>query len=143
LHTWRHVQNLILDDMARIKADVHLSHKSEKISGLKDRTYMFYRTDQDALNIAKDVTEETLSIVDGKEMDFGGYGFIMSHAESKSKPWEKNWLAHVLKKGHRPASTDRIFMNHTQTPINIYTSSERFLRKAHLKLAVVLARVFT
>jgi hypothetical protein len=141
LDTWRHIQNLVLEDMQRIKADLHASHKPDKMSGLKDRTYMFYRTDQDALNIAKDVTDETLSIVDGKEMDFGGFGFIMSHAESKSKPWEKNWLAHVIKKGHRPGATDRIFMNHTQNPINIYASSERMLRKMHLKLAVAIARI--
>jgi len=133
LDTWRRVQELVLEDMRSANADVHLSHKPEKISGLKDRTYMFNRTDQDALNIAKDTTEESLSIADSSAMDFRGIGFIMSHAVSKIKPWEKNWMMHVIRNGQRPSPTDRLFMEHTTSPINIYTPCERALKKAHLK----------
>jgi hypothetical protein len=142
LETWRDVQNLILEDMNRRKADVRLSHKSDKESGLKDRGYMFYRTDQDALNVAKDVTSETVSIVDSSGMDFQGIGFIMSHAASKIKPWEKNWLKFVLKNGQRPSPTDRIFLDYVTTPLSIYSKNELKFKKYHLKLASALARFF-
>jgi hypothetical protein len=142
LETWRDVQNLILEDMNKRKADVRLSHKSDKESGLKDRGYLFYRTDQDALNVAKDVTSETVSIVDSSGMDFQGIGFIMSHAASKIKPWEKNWLKFVLKNGQRPSPTDRIFLDYVTTPLSIYSKNELRFKKYHLKLASALARFF-
>ncbi len=143
LETWRDVQNLVLEDMERIKADLHNSHKGDVASGLQGRNYMFNRTDQDALNIAKDVTNETLSIVDNSGMDFQGVGYIMSHAASKTKPWEKNWLIYVVKNGQRPSPTDRIFLDYVTSPINIYTSNELKFKKVHLKIASALARFMT
>ena len=143
LETWRDVQNLVLEDMARIKADLHNSHKGDVASGLQGRNYMFNRTDQDALNIAKDITHEKTSIVDNSGMDFQGVGFIMSHAASKTKPWEKNWLEYVVKKGQRPSPTDRIFLDYVSSPINIYSSQELRFKRIHLKLASALARFLT
>jgi hypothetical protein len=143
LVTWREVQNLVLEDMERIKADLHNSHKGDVASGLQGRNYMFNRTDQDALNVAKDVTTETLSIVDNSGMDFQGVGFIMSHAASKTKPWEKNWLEYVVKKGQRPSPTDRIFLDYVTSPINIYSNNELKFKKVHLKIASALARFMT
>ena len=104
---------------------------------------MFNRTDQDALNIAKDITTETLSIVDNSGMDFQGVGFIMSHAASKTKPWEKNWLKYVVKNGQRPSPTDRIFLDYVSSPINIYSSQELRFKRLHLKIASALARFMT
>jgi hypothetical protein len=141
LNTWNHIQNLVLEDMNAMKVDVHKSHLPEKISGLKDRTYMFNRTDQDALNVAKDTTEEVLAIADSSAMDFKSVGFVMSHAAAKEKPWEKNWLKFVLKNGQRPSPTDRIFLNYTVSPISIYNNRERKIKQIHLKLASILGRV--
>lgn len=141
LKTWQHVQDLVLEDMNAMKVNVHKSHLPEKISGLKDRTYMFNRTDQDALNVAKDSTEEVLAIADSSAMDFRSIGFVMSHAAAKDKPWEKNWLLYVVRNGQRPSATDRIFMNYTASPIELYNSRERFIKKIHLKLASTLGRV--
>jgi hypothetical protein len=132
LKTWQLVQTLMLDDLKEVKS-----------IDVKDRTYRFAMTDQDALNIAKDITTENLSIANGSAMDFSNYGYIMSHAAGKHKPWQKNWLKHVFTVGHRPTMTDRLFMNHTETPLSIYTPQERFLKKTHLKLASAVARVFT
>ncbi len=143
LETWRDVQNLVLEDMERIKADLHNSHKGDIASGLQGRNYMFNRTDQDALNIAKDVTNETLSIVDNSGMDFQGVGYIMSHAASKTKPWEKNWLKYVVKNGQRPSPTDRIFLDYVSVPINIYSNQELRFKRFHLKIASALARFLT
>jgi hypothetical protein len=143
LTTWDHIQNLVLEDMNAMKVNVHKSHLPEKISGLKDRTYMFNRTDQDALNVAKDTTEEVLAIADSSAMDFKSVGFVMSHAAAKEKPWEKNWLKFVIKNGQRPSPTDRIFMDYTTSPISIYSPQERRMKKMHLKIASILGRVLT
>ena len=132
LELWENVQNAMLDDVKEVKT-----------VGLKDRTYLFNRTDQDALNVAKDATTETLSIADGDAMDFRGFGYIMSHAAGPRKPWENNWLMHVLKNGQSPAMTDRLFLQHTQYPLSIYTKKQLFFKKMHLKIAVVLARILT
>jgi hypothetical protein len=130
LTTWKQVQELMQEDFKEI-GDISIS----------DSTYRFHRTDQDALNIAKDTTTEILSIADGGAMDFNGIGYIMSHAAGKTKPWVNNWLVGVFKYGLRPSPTDRLFMNNTTFPINIYTRSERVAKKMHLKLATAFARV--
>jgi hypothetical protein len=132
LKTWQNVQNIMLEDLKEVTS-----------LGMKDRTYRFMMTDQDALNIAKDMSDLPFSIANGSAMDFSNFGYIMSHAAGKHKPWQKNWLKHVFTLGHRPTMTDRLFMNHTETPLSIYTPQERFLKKTHLKLATVMARVFT
>ncbi len=142
LKTWVSVQDLILENLNKMHVDVKLSHLSNKNSGLKDRTYMFYRTDQDALNIAKDITSESLSIADSSSMDFKNVGFVMSHAATKKKPWEKNYLKFVLKNGQRPSNTDRVFWDYTQYPIAIFNKRERFFKKLNLKIACALGRIF-
>ena len=143
LKTWGRVQDLVLEDLNAIKVDLHIVTKvSDKVSGLKDRNYMFYRTDQDALNVAKDSTDEPISVADRSAMDFGGVGFIMSHAIGTSKPWVKNFLRYVFKKGQRPKTADRVFFDYIDSPISLYSKRERFMKKTHLKLATALGRVF-
>ena len=130
LEHWQHVQNLMMDELKEVSS-----------IGFKDRTNPFHRTDQDALNIAKDMTNCPLSIADGTAMDLSNYGFIMSHAVGNQKPWQKNWIAFVIKHGQRPTMTDRLFMNHIETPLSIFTSRERFLKRWNLKVASVLSRI--
>lgn len=130
LEHWQHVQNLMMDELKEVNS-----------IGFKDRTNPFHRTDQDALNIAKDMTNRPLSIADGTAMDLSNYGFIMSHAVGNQKPWQKNWIAFVIKHGQRPTMTDRLFMNHIETPLSIFTSRERFLKRWNLKVASALSRI--
>ncbi len=130
LQTWQKVQNLM---MAEIKIVTNVN--------FKDRTNPFNCTDQDALNIAKDLTEETLSIADANAMDLKNYGYIMSHAVGQQKPWTKNWLSFVIKHGQRPTMTDKLFMTHTETPLSIFTKNERRIKLWNLKLASALGRV--
>ena len=132
LREWQHIQQLMLEDLKEVNS-----------VGLKDRSYMFNRTDQDALNVTKDTTNERLSIAGSDAMDFSSFGFIMSHAAGLSKPWENKWLKQVIQKGQRPAMTDKLFMNHTESPINIYSNRDRFFKKIHLKIATAAARVLT
>ena len=132
LEQWSLVQNLMMDELKEVNS-----------IGFKDRTNPFHRTDQDALNIAKDITDCPLSIADGTAMDLNNYGFIMSHAVGNQKPWQKNWLAFVLKHGQRPTMTDRLFMNHTEGPLSIFTKNERFLKRWNLKIASALGRIIS
>lgn len=131
LETWQMVQNKMMDE---IKIVTHVNYK--------DRTNPFNCTDQDALNIAKDLTNETLSIVDSNAMDLKNYGYIMSHAVGQQKPWHKNWIVFVLKHGQRPTITDKLFMNHIDTPLSIFSTKERFIKRINLKIASALGRVF-
>lgn len=131
LETWKKIQDLMLEDFKEINS-----------LGVKDRTYLFHKTDQDALNIAKDVTQEPLSIADPSAMDLSNdFGYIMSHAIGRNKPWQKNWLLQVIKYGQRPTMTDRLFMNHTSSPINIYNDNERWRKQLHIKFASAIGRV--
>ena len=52
--------------------------KQDRI-GIADRWNMFHFMDQDALNVAKDLTPE-VSIMGPDAMDFGKFGYVMSHA---------------------------------------------------------------
>jgi hypothetical protein len=130
LKTWKMVQNLMMEE---IKVVTNIN--------FKDRTNPFNCTDQDALNIAKDLTSETLSIADANAMDLRNYGYIMSHAVGQQKPWQKNWLKFIVRHGQRPTMTDRLFMQHTKTPLSIFTPQQRWARLFNMKLAIVLARV--
>jgi hypothetical protein len=130
LEQWRLVQNLMLEELKEVKS-----------IGFKDRTNPFHRTDQDALNIAKDITDRPLSIADGTAMDLSNYGFIMSHAVGNQKPWQKNWISFVIKHGQRPTMTDKLFMQHTEGPLSIFTKNERFLKRWNLKIASALGRI--
>ena len=130
LKTLQLVQNLMMNEL-----------KALDNVNFKDRTHPFNCTDQDALNIAKDLTEESLSVADGTAMDLRGFGYIMSHAVGKQKPWQKNWLLFVIKHGQRPSMTDRLFMDNIDTPLSIFTNRQRFVKRWNLKLASVLGRV--
>jgi hypothetical protein len=130
LKTWQLVQKLMMEELKEV---TNVNYK--------DRTNPFNCTDQDALNIAKDLTEENLSVADGTAMDLHSYGYIMSHAVGKQKPWHKNWLYFVIKDGNAPSRTDRVFMNYIDTPLSIFSPKERFLKQLNLKLACALGRV--
>jgi hypothetical protein len=130
LSTWSLVQNLMRSELKELKSVGH-----------KDRTNPFNRTDQDALNIAKDITDLPLSIADGTAMDLSNFGYIMSHAVGQEKPWTKNYLKFVIQHGQRPTMTDKLFMQHTKTPLSIYTNSEFFWKNLNLKMANMFSRV--
>jgi hypothetical protein len=130
LEHWQLVQNLMMDELKVVNS-----------IGFKDRTNPFHRTDQDALNIAKDMTDLPLSIADGTAMDLSNYGFIMSHAVGSQKPWQKNWIQFVIQHGQRPTMTDKLFMNHVEGPLSIFTNQERFVKRWNMKIASALARV--
>lgn len=129
---WKGIQDVIVDDLPAIN---HL--------GVLDRTFIFSKTDQDALNITKDLKTWPLSIADKDAMDFSPGGYILSHAVGSPKPWEKNFLRHLFRSGLRPSSADRLFFRNAEHPIDVF-QGRRFTffgKKTNLALAILLGRL--
>jgi len=89
----------------------------------KDRTYAFYRNDQDALNMAIEADATPLSIVGKEGMGFVGGGYIMYHSLGHPKPWGKRFVWEALK-GWPPTSADKAFLTHSAGPIAAFSASE-------------------
>jgi hypothetical protein len=132
LAEWKRIQDLI---------EPHLppfgSNRPE------DRYNPFGKLDQDALNIAKDLTAYPCSISDKIGMDFSIGGTIMSHATGRPKPWEKNFLSHLMATGGRPTQPDRLFFERNRHPIDLYHASPLRLasKRVNLALAAALGRL--
>ncbi|MGB3798848.1 MAG: hypothetical protein WA952_03475 [Lewinella sp.] len=114
--------------------------KQDRI-GIADRWNMFHFMDQDALNIAKDLTEE-VTIMGRDAMDFGRLGYVMSHAAGRRKPWDKNFVRNILLDGSRPSNTDKIYWHYVESPIRIHTSGTVRKKRFALKTASLIGRVF-
>lgn len=96
--------------------------------------------DQDALNIALMVSDFPISTVAPDGMDFNNRrGFLMSHAAADEKPWRKKLIAKALN-GCPPSYTDKIFWQHTQTPIQVYPVKYVKHKQRMLSLASAFGR---
>ncbi|WP_116106216.1 hypothetical protein [Lewinella sp. IMCC34191] len=115
--------------------------KQDRI-GIADRWNMFHFMDQDALNIAKDLTED-VSIMGRDAMDFGRLGYVMSHAAGRRKPWHKNYVRNILLDGSRPSNTDKVYWHYVESPIRVHSSGTVRSKRFALKAASLIGRVFT
>ena len=131
LSEWKSIQVLIKPDLPLID-NLHTF----------DRSNIFLKLDQDALNIAKDLTKLPVSIANKESMDFSPGGFVMSHAIGRPKPWEKNFFKHLIVTGNRPSKADRLYMNSSRFPIDLYCSKRvNYLMKyLNLKMSIVVSR---
>lgn len=115
--------------------------KQDRI-GIADRWNMFHFMDQDALNVAKDLTTE-VSIMGPDAMDFGRFGYVMSHAAGPRKPWHKNYLKDIVATGARPSFTDKLYWQYVSQPIRLYPVSVVKRKQRSLKAAALIGRFFT
>jgi hypothetical protein len=108
--------------------------------GVGDRTLPFSCRDQDALNIACMAHSGEISTVgaDGMDFQWGGGGYVMSHAAGGVKPWRKRFLLTLLTKLQRPSFADRGFAANLNGPINPFPTN----RLRQFKLDLFLARAF-
>lgn len=120
---------------------------SPEIGGLqnvnvRDRTYLFHKTDQDALNVATMVCESPISPMgqDGMDFQFGGGGYVMSHAAGGSKPWNKQFLIDLFLHGSAPSRTDRIFFRYVKVPIRVFSPGGRVSKLFYVLSASFLGR---
>lgn len=123
-----------------------LSLVSKKIGDLreydfpeKDRTDLFYRPDQDALNAAIEAVSIPVSLVGQEGMSFKPGGYIMVHAIGSSKPWTRSILADALK-AMPPNDSDRAFLQASAAPITLYSPLRRQLNELSLTLASAIGR---
>lgn len=106
----------------------------------KDRTYAFYRNDQDALNMAVEAEATPLSIVGKEGMGFSGGGYIMFHALGAPKPWRKNFIVEALK-GWPPTSADKAFVAHAGAPVAAFSAGAVAWRRFGLLVAGAICRL--
>jgi hypothetical protein len=100
------------------------------------------KTDQDLLNAIINVSPDINFSVIGKEgMGFTQPAYLMSHAVSDVKPWKKNHLKDLFRRGNRPSLMDKSYLAFSNFPIRSYGSVSLKLKQINLRAAVVLGRL--
>ncbi len=109
---------------------------------VRDRTFLFHKTDQDAMNVAAMASESPISPMgqDGMDIQQGGGGYVMSHALGGQKPWKKQFLRTLLKKGQSPSRADRTYFRHVKYPIRLYPPAALSCKYTFLLAASLLGR---
>jgi hypothetical protein len=131
LHCWRRLQELMTPEIGGLQN-----------VNLRDRTYLFCKTDQDALNVAAMASESPVSPMgqDAMDLQHGGGGYVMSHAVGGVKPWRKRMLAGVLARGHAPSRADKNFYAFARQPVPVFSKADFLLKKLDLRLASAIGR---
>jgi hypothetical protein len=108
---------------------------------VRDRTFLFCKTDQDALNVTAMASESPISPMGQDGMDFqqGGGGYVMSHSSGIGKPWNKRFMRNFLD-GHPPSRADRLFFRFVESPIRLYSPTVLSMKKLLLLTASFLGR---
>lgn len=110
--------------------------------GLGDRTFAFFNTDQDALNITLMDTSLPVSLSgkDGMDLIVGGY--IMSHALGPRKPWRRRYLWERFSKGISAEFVDKAYWSNVKYPIAVYSPVRRMLARIDLYGTAAFDRIF-
>ena len=86
------------------------------------------------------LTHAPISTVGPEGMDFIPGGTIMSHATVPNvKPWRKKLILSALE-GSSPTMTDRMYWQHAQTPIKLYSSAMFFWKRFDLRCGSAIGR---
>jgi len=111
LHCWQRLQELMAPEFGGLQN-----------VNVRDRAFLFHKTDQDAMNIAAMASESPISPMgqDGMDFQHGGGGYVMSHALGAQKPWNKQFLRKLILRGNAPSRADRIFFRSVSSPIQLY-----------------------
>ncbi|HEV8716578.1 MAG TPA: hypothetical protein VGX03_27635 [Candidatus Binatia bacterium] len=109
---------------------------------VRDRSFVFCKTDQDALNIAVMCSDQAVSPIGPEGMDFKFGGYTMSHAIGPAKPWRKSMIADALR-GRRPSLADRSYWRSTEAPIRLYSPAKLLRKRAALLIAAGIGRYFS
>ncbi|TAE61181.1 MAG: hypothetical protein EAZ87_03175 [Nostocales cyanobacterium] len=96
--------------------------------------------DQTYLNLALMLTNHPLSTVGPDGMDFIPGGTIMSHATVPNiKPWRKKLMLSALT-GNAPTITDKLYWQHSQTPIQLYSQAKFMWQKLEILFGSAIGR---
>jgi hypothetical protein len=78
LHEWKRIMDLMAPAIGGLQN-----------TRIKDRSFMFYNTEQDGMNIAWQCSKCPSSLMGKEAMDFIPGGITMSHAIGPIKPWKR------------------------------------------------------
>jgi hypothetical protein len=108
-----------------------------------DGTFIFRKTDQDALNITAMMSESPISPMGPAGMDFqvGGGGWVMNHAIGGPKPWDKSFTKAILLRGSAPSGADKEYFKNVKYPVQLYSHGDLAFRLLHLKFISALGRL--
>ncbi|MGD0812836.1 MAG: hypothetical protein ABSA83_04475 [Verrucomicrobiota bacterium] len=131
LHCWQRLQELMTPEVGGLQN-----------VNVRDRSFLFCKTDQDALNVAAMACEAPISPMgqDGMDFQHGGGGYVMSHASGIRKPWDKKFLSNLLLRGNSPSRADRVFFRSVESPIQLYSSATLSYKRLLLLTASFLGR---
>ncbi len=130
LRTWHEV-------LERMKVEIGTADYFQFHS--HDRTYLFYRGDQDALNMAIEASDAPLSIVGKEGMAFSGGGYIMYHSLGHPKPWRKQFIWEAIR-GWPPTATDKVFLARSEGPIAAFSPGELARKRCSVWLGGAICR---
>ena len=130
LKTWQRIQELMAPAIGGLQNRV-----------VKDRSFLFHLTDQDALNVATMACEEPVSPAGLEGMDYlhGGGFCIMSHAAGGVKPWNKKMLWSALR-AIPPRRADKAFLRYASSPIQLYSKWRLGLKRLDLLAGSAIGR---
>ncbi len=131
LECWQRLQELMTPEIGGLQN-----------VNVKDRTFLFCKTDQDALNIAAMASESPISPMgqDGMDFQHGGGGYVMDHAAGGQKPWRKPFVRNLFLRGNAPSRADKAFFQHVEYPIRLYFPMKVAFKRLSLVAASLLGR---
>lgn len=123
--------------------EIGAENKFTNLNDLEDQyydSYPYFYSDQTYMNLALMLSTEPLSTTGPEGMDFVPGGTIMSHATSPSiKPWRKKIIRSALY-GDAPTVTDKLYWQHSTSPIRLYSQSKFQQQKIALLFGSAIGR---
>ncbi|HEY4324704.1 MAG TPA: hypothetical protein VGN20_11985 [Mucilaginibacter sp.] len=102
----------------------------------------YIKGDQDLLNAAITCSPGIeISIIGKDGMGFELPSYLMLHAISAHKPWNKRFVDQLFKSGHKPSLPDKFFFLNSLHPIRIFTQYTYRIKKFDMYMASLFGRV--
>ena len=141
LESWKRIQECMGKDLGGLD-NANIGGHRRIASKQQSPTYMFNKTDQDALNVAVMASGRPVSIMGAESMDFKLGGYVMSHAVGSGKPWNKNHFKQLLQ-GFRPSNTDKTFWQHACSPIPVFSGKQARVNRWIVSACSVAGRFYS
>lgn len=117
--------------------------KGGNVTKFEKDAHRAFKGDQDLLNAAIMVSPDLKFSVIGQEgMGFTQPAYLMSHAISAVKPWNKNYFLSLFKYGSTPNIADKDYLKFSNSPIKMYDYYTFMAKRFNIKLASIFGRIF-
>jgi hypothetical protein len=98
--------------------------------------------DQDLLNAAlMFFPYNRISVIGAEAMGFNTPNYIMGHAISGVKPWQKRFSLAAFKSGEKPSFAEKIYLENTLYPIKLYSSFTLYLKRLDVFIANLITKI--